>query len=184
MCPMTKNFGGYRKLKSFQVATIIYDLTVEFCKTYLTDRSNLSYRTIDQMIQAARSGMQNISEGYKQQSLAGYIKLTGVARGSLEELLKDYLSYARQNKIEIWEKEKAKREIWEIIKNNSYLPPQPNFPSLPQDPTQAINLLIILIQQANYLIDKLIVSLKEKHTKEGGFTENLLRKRLEYKNRN
>lgn len=141
------------------------------------------------MEQASRSGMQNIPEGHKQQSLSGYIKLTGVARGSLEELLRDYLSYARQNGIEIWDEGKAKREIreigeiWEIIKNNPYLPSQPNFPSLPKDMTHTINLLITLVQQANYLIDKLIISLKEKHTKEGGFNENLLKKRLEYRKR-
>lgn len=139
------------------------------------------------MEQASRSGMQNIPEGYKQQSLAGYIKLSGVARGSSEELLNDYLSYARQHKIEVWDQEKAKREIreigeiWKIIRENPYLPSQPNFPSLPKDLTKAINLLITLIQQANYLIDKLISSLKEKHAKEGGFNENLPKKRLEYR---
>ncbi|MBI2420860.1 MAG: hypothetical protein HYV38_02140, partial [Candidatus Levybacteria bacterium] len=67
------------------------------------------------------------------------------------------------------------------IKKNPALPSQPNFPSLPSDKSKAINLLITLIKQANYLIDRLIESLKEKHTKEGGFNENLLRKRLEYK---
>jgi len=139
------------------------------------------------MDQAARSGMQNIPEGYKQQSLSGYIKLTGVARGSLEELLNDYLSYARQNNLEIWDKDRAKREIgeireiWKIIRNNTTLPSNPHFPSLPIEPSRAVNLLITLIQQANYLIDKLIISLKEKHTKEGGFNENLLKKRLEYR---
>ena len=66
------------------------------------------------MEQAARSGMQNISEGNKQQSLSGYIRLAGVARGSLEELLKDFLAYARQNKIKVWEKERVIREIREI----------------------------------------------------------------------
>ncbi|RJP47635.1 MAG: hypothetical protein C4584_00140 [Armatimonadetes bacterium] len=76
----------------------------------------------------------------------------------------------------------VKREIWGIIRNNPYLPSQPNFPSLPSDLTKAVNLLITLIQQANYLIDKLIESLKEKHTKEGGYNENLLKKRLEYRN--
>ncbi len=176
--------AGYEYLLAYKLTVPIYDLTVEFV------RYNISYksRTVDQMEQAARSGMQNISEGYKQQSLSGYIKLAGVSRGSLEELLNDYLSFSRQNKIEVWDKDKAKREIreigeiWEIIKKNSYLPPQPNFPSLPKNKTHAVNLLITLIQQANYLIDKLIASLKEKHTKEGGFRENLFKKRMEYKN--
>ena len=178
-----KKKAGFEYLLAYKVTVPIYDLTVEFVKKFINYKS----RTRDQMEQAARSGMQNISEGYKQQSLAGYIKLSGVARGSLEELLRDYFSYARQNKIEVWDKYKAKREIreigeiWEIIKNNPYLPPQPNFPMLPTHPTYAVNLLITLIAQANYLIDRLIESLKEKHTKEGGFSENLLKQRLEYK---
>jgi four helix bundle suffix protein len=139
------------------------------------------------MIQAARSGMQNISEGYKQESLKGYIKLSGVARGSLEELLKDYAAYARQHKIEIWEKEEAMgkimeiREIWETIRKNPTLPDSPHFPSLSNHPNHAVNLLITLIHQSNYLIDKLIVSLKKKHMKEGGLTEELYKKRIEYR---
>lgn len=178
-----KKMAGYEYLLAYKVTVPIYDLTMEFVEKYISYKS----RTVDQMQQAARSGMQNIPEGYKQQSLAGYIKLAGVARGSLEELLKDYLSFARQKKLEIWDKEKAKREIreigeiWAIIRKYPYLPSQPNFPSLPQDLTKAVNLLITLIQQANYLTDKLIESLKEKHTKEGGFNENLLRKRLAYR---
>lgn len=180
---MDKKKAGYEYLLAYKITVPTYDLTMEFVKKYIYYKS----RTVDQMEQAARSGMQNIPEGYKQQSLAGYIKLAGVSRGSLEELLKDYLSFARQNKIEVWDKEKAKREIreigdiWEIIKKYPYLPPQPNFPSLPKDLVKAVNLLITLIQQANYLIDKLIESLKEKHTKEGGFNENLFKKRLEYR---
>lgn len=178
-----KKKAGYEYLLAYKLTVPIYDLTVEFVKKYISYKS----RTVDQMEQAARSGMQNISEGYKQQSLAGYIKLSGVSRGSLEELLNDYLSYARQNKIEIWEKERAKSEIreigiiWEILKKTPCLPTSPNFPNLPTDLTKTVNLLITLIIQANYLIDRLITSLTEKHTKEGGFNENLLKKRLEYR---
>lgn len=178
--------AGYEYLLAYKITVPIYDFTVEFVKKYIDYKS----RTKDQMEQAARSGMQNIPEGHKQQSLAGYIKLVGVSRGSLEELLNDYLSFSRHNKIEVWEKTKSQREIkelreiWEIIRNNPYLPYSPNFPKLPQDPTQAVNLLITLINQANYLIDKLIDSLKEKHTREGGFSENLLKKRMEYRNKN
>lgn len=105
-----KKMAGYEYLLAYKITVPIYDLTMEFVKKYIDYKS----RTKDQMEQAARSGMQNIPEGYKQQSLAGYIKLSGVSRGSLEELLNDYLSYARQNKLEIWDKERAKREIREI----------------------------------------------------------------------
>ena len=114
--------------------------------------------------------------------------MAGVSRESYEELLKDFLSYARQHKIPIWPREEAIREIreigeiWEIIRNNSTLPDSPYFPNLPNQPDQAINLMITLINQANYLTDKLIKSLEEKHAKEGGFNENLLKRRLEYRN--
>lgn len=178
-----KKKAGYEYLVAYKLTVPIYDLTVEFIKRYIDYKS----RTRDQMEQASRSGMQNIPEGYKQQSLEGYIRLAGVSRGSLEELLNDFLSYARQHKIPIWEKDRAIREIreigeiWEIINKNPYLPSQPNFPSLPQDEVKAVNLLITLINQANFFIDKLVFSLKEKHMKEGGFRENLLKNRLEYR---
>lgn len=174
--------AGYEYLLAYKLTVPIYDFTVEFCKRWIDYKS----RTKDQMEQAARSGMQNISEGNKQQSLSGYIKLSGVARGSLEELLNDYLAFARQNKIEVLEKERAIREIgeigkiWDIIKSNPALPSNPNFPNLPSDKALATNLLITLINQANYLLDKLIVSLKEKHMKEGGLSEKLFKARKDY----
>ncbi len=181
-----KKKAGYEYLIAYKLTVPIYDLTIEFCKKYI-DRFS---RTKDQMEQAARSGMQNIPEGYKQQGIKGYIKLSGVSRGSLEELLNDYLSYARQNNILIWSKEKCVGEIreisqiWQRIKNNPTLPDCPNFPSLPDSKVKAVNLMITLIHQANYFIDKLIVSLKEKHMKEGGLTEELYRKRIEYRSKN
>jgi len=178
--------AGYEYLLAYKLAVPIYDLTAEFTAKNISKFS----RTVDQMDQAARSGMQNIAEGNQQESLAGYIKLCGVARGSLEELLNDYLAFARQNKIEIWEKEECLREIgeigviWGIIKKNSALPDNPYFPNIPNDKTRAVNLMITLINQANYLLDKLVASLKEKHMKEGGFNEELYRKRTEYRKNN
>jgi four helix bundle suffix protein len=180
---MTNYKAGYEYLLAYKVTVPIYDLTVEFCDKYVSKFS----RTRDQMTQAARSGMQNILEGNKQQGKKGYIKLSGVARGSLEELLKDYHAHARQNKLEIWEKERVIREIgeigviWGIIKKTPTLPDSPDFPNLPDDPEKAVNLMITLINQANYLIDRLIVSLKEKHMKEGGLTEELYKKRRDYR---
>src|SRR3989304_6844062 len=129
---LAKKAAGYEYLLAYKITIPIYDYTVEFCKRWIDKRS----RTHDQMEQAARSGTMNIAEGYKQESLKGYIKLSGVNRGALEELLKDYLAFARQNKILVWPKEKAIREIgeiWEIIKKNSVLPDNPNFPDLPSD---------------------------------------------------
>lgn len=159
--------AGYEYLLAYKITVPIYDYTTIFVDKYISKFS----RTCDQMVQAARSGMQNISEGYKQESLKGYIKLSGVARGSLEELLKDYVAYARQNQIQIWEKEEAKGKIREIGV----------FPSLPDRSDLAVNFLITLIHQANYLIDKLILSLKDKHMHEGGLTEELYKKRVEYR---
>lgn len=172
--------AGYEYLVGYKLTVVIYDYTIEFVKRWIDYKS----RTKDQMEQAARSGTQNIAEGSKQQSLGGYIKLSGVARGSQEELLKDVLAFARQSKIPIWDKERVIREIseiWEIIKTTPTLPDNPNFPDLPMDKEVAVNLLITLINQANYFIDKLIFSLKEKHKKEGGFNEKLFEERKKYR---
>ncbi len=179
-----KKKAGYEYLLAYKITVPIYDYTVEFCKRYIK-----SFRTKEQMEQAARSGMQNILEGNQQEGMKGYIKLSGIARGSLEELLKDYLAFLRQNKFRIWEIRETKeimelREIWGILKKSPTLSDYPNFPNLPDNPEKAANLMVTLINQANYLIDKLIVSLKEKHMKEGGLTEELYRKRIEYRKRN
>jgi four helix bundle suffix protein len=180
-----KKRAGYEYLLAYKLTVPIYDYTVKFCKKYRTLLS--SQRTFDQMVQAARSGNANIAEGNQQSSLEGYIKLLGVNSASLEELLKDYLSFARQNKIEIWGKEKSIREIreigevWEIIRKTPTLPDSPNFPNLPSDLTKVVNFLITLINQAIYLQKKLKLSLEEKFIKEGGFRENLFKRRMEYK---
>lgn len=93
--------GGYRKLKSFQIAQLVYDVTVRFCDRYIDKRS----RTHDQMVQAARSGVQNIAEGSQVSGTSKKIemKLTNVARASLEELRLDYEDYLRQRNLEKWE---------------------------------------------------------------------------------
>jgi len=178
-----KKTAGYEYLLAYKLTVPIYDYTVEFCNHWINKFS----RTHDQMVQAARSGTQNIAEGHKQESLKGYIKLSGVARGSQEELLKDYQAFARQNRLQVWPSERAKREIreigeiWRILRATPAIPNNPNFPNLPKNKEKAVNLLITLINQANYLIDRLIVSLKEKHKKEGGFTEKLYRTRKQYR---
>lgn len=165
---------GYKYLKTYQLALVIYDLTIEFCKRYISKFS----RTFDQMVQAARSGKQNIAEGYLERSLKGYIKLLGVSRGSFGELLEDYEDSARQRKIPIWEKDKARdiREIREMREKSK--PDNPYIPNLPDNPELAVNLLLTLINQENYLLDRQIASLEEKFIREGGYTENLFRKRL------
>lgn len=169
-----KKLVGYKYLKSYQLATIIYDLDIEFCNRYISRSS----RTHDQMVQAGRSGKQNIAEGYLEKSLKMYIKLASVARGSLGELLEDFEDYARQHRIELWPLEKVRvmREIREIREKST--PSSPYIPNLPDNPTRAVNLLITLINQANYLLDRQILSLEEKFVREGGYSEKLHARRL------
>src|SRR5512133_1194165 len=99
--------GGYRKLKSFQVAQLAYDVTVRFCDRYIEKRS----RTHDQMVQAARSGVQNIAEGSQASgtSKKTELKLTNVARASLEELKLDYEDFLRQNQMTLWSSDDFRR---------------------------------------------------------------------------
>ena len=182
---------GYEYLAAYKLTVVIEDYTIEFCRRCKSpdfpDYPDLpSYRSHDQWIQAARSGSRNLPEGYLQQGKKGYIKLGGVSRGSLEELLKDVVAYARQHRLAIWPKEKARNireigEIWEIIRKYPVLPDNPNFPDLPDNPEVTVNLMITLINQANYLIDKLINSIKEKHRREGGLTEELYQARKNYR---
>lgn len=165
---------GYKYLKSYHLATIIYDLTVQFCDQNISKFS----RTHDQMVQAARSGKQNIAEGYLEKSLKMYIKLAGVARGSLGELLEDYEDFARQKKILVWPIDKAKTisYIREIREKSS--PDIPYIPDFPKDLEVGVNLMITLINQANFLLDRLTLSLEEKFVREGGYSEKLFQKRL------
>src|SRR3990172_6578520 len=105
--PLIPKHGGYRKLKSFQVAQLVYDVTVRFCDRYIERRS----RTRDQMVQAARSGVQNIAEGSQASgtSTKSELKLTNVARASLEELRLDYEDFLRQRGLPLWDKNDPRR---------------------------------------------------------------------------
>lgn len=169
--------AGYEYLLAYKISVPIYDYTVVFCKKYRNLLS--SHRTFDQMVQASRSGTTNIAEGNQQASLEGYIKLTGVNRASLEELLKDYLAFARQNTIPIWGRDETVRkvkevgEVWEILKKTPTLPDFPNFPNLPDSLPESVNLMITLVNQAIYLQKRLQQSLEEKFVEKGGFRENL-----------
>src|SRR5438105_1765231 len=99
--------GGYRKLKSFQIAELAYDVTVRFCNKYIDRKS----RTHDQMVQAARSGVQNIAEGSQASgtSKKTELKLTNVARASLEELRLDYEDFLRQRRLMLWPRDDPRR---------------------------------------------------------------------------
>ncbi len=175
--------GGYRNLKSYQTAELIYDLTVEFCNLYVnrtnkTDKANRSCRTADQMVQAARSGKQNIAEGSQASgtSKKTELKLINVARASLEELLLDYEDFLRQKSLLLWGKENAKaREVRSLAykKDKSYR----TYETYLGEPETAANAIICLIHQADYLLDKQLASLGQRFLKEGGFTEKLYKER-------
>lgn len=167
---------GYKTLPFFKQAEIIFDFTVEFVKKYI----NFKSRTRDQMEQAARSGKQNIAEGYLQASVEAKLKLLHVSRGSFEELLNDYQDFLRQHYLPIWELNSTKaKEVRVLVYNpyNNY-----NYYKVYiSSPEPAANCMICLINQTNQLLDTKLRWLKEQFVKQGGFKENLLKERLEYK---
>jgi four helix bundle suffix protein len=175
--------GGYRKLHSFQAAQLVYDATVIFCERFVDKRS----RTHDQMVQAARSGVQNIAEGSMASATSKKteLKLTGVARASLEELLLDYEDYLRQRGLRIWDKNSPEA----LAVRNKYKS-EPSDKSDRSDPydlrnapsEKAANTLICLINQASYLLARQLRTLEQKFLDEGGFTERLYRERQKRRN--
>lgn len=167
--------GGYRKLRSFQCAQLVYDATVVFCDRFIEKRS----RTHDQMIQAARSGVQNIAEGSVASATSKKIelKLTGVARASLEELLRDYEDFLRQRGLRIWAKDSpealAVRRKYQSDLSDSSDP----YRLRTATPEVAANTLICLINQASYLLRRQLQGLERQFLSEGGFAERLYRER-------
>jgi four helix bundle suffix protein len=198
--------GGYRKLKSFQMAQLAYDVTVRFCDRYIEKRS----RTHDQMVQAARSGVQNIAEGSQASgtSKKTELKLTNVARASLEELRLDYEDYLRQRGLALWPpgypalmRFKAKRcatleqvRAWveeerKVRTNTDTHGRTPKKPagsvavresqcrSVPGSPELVANAALSLLNLACCLLDKQIAAQEKTFVEEGGFTERLYRVR-------
>jgi len=168
---------GYKYLSSYILATVIQDLTVKFCQRYIDPKS----RTTDQMIQAARSGKQNIAEGYSVQSLESYIKLLGVAEGSLRELAIDYEDYLRQHQLPTWSKDDPRVKVFRGFRAVWKAPNIPNTPNLPNNPTESANMILTFCQMDTFLIARQLTALKNKFVKNGGFRENLFKKRLEYR---
>lgn len=164
---------GYKNLSTYILATVICDLNVEFISHNIDFRS----RTKDQMEQAGRSGKQNIAEGYTMQSLESYIKLAGVALGSIKELAADYEDFLRQRKLSTWSKNDPRIRVFRAFRAVWKSPNNPNTPNLPKDPEEAANMLLTFCQMETYLLTKQIAALKEKFIQEGGFRENLFRAR-------
>lgn len=170
--------GNYQELLSYQKSEVIYDLTFRFCEKHLKK----SDRTIDQMVQAARSGKQNIVEGSKASGTSKEmeIKLTNVARASLEELLEDYRDYLRVRDLAIWDK--ASKEAQFVRKLGSK--PHTTYETYREfvDTRSAevvANIAICLIHQANYLLDQQIRRLEQDFLKEGGLRERMTKARLQ-----
>lgn len=169
--------GGYKNLKSFQTTTLIYDLSVAFCNSYVKE-----WRMKDQMIQAARSGRQNIAEGSQASgtSKKTEIKLVNVARASLEELLLDYQDFLRQKQLPVWEKDSLKAQQIRALAYTSHRTYKTYSIYLAQ-PETAANALICLIHQASYLLDRQLQALEKQFKQAGGFTERLYNLRFEHR---
>lgn len=184
--PVTEGFipphGGYQDLLAFKKARIVYDATVFFCDRYINKYS----RTHDQMVQAARSGKQNILEGSQASGTSSEteIKLTNVARASLEELLEDYRDYLRVRGHALWAKDSREAMFVRKIgqdKNASYESYRTYFETRPPETTA--NIIICLIHQTNYLLDQLIRRLEKDFLEHGGLKENMFRARLARRDR-
>ena len=189
--------GGYRETCSFQTSTLIYDATVWFCEKFLDPRS----RTVDQMVQAARSGRQNIAEGSRAAATSSQteLRLVNVARASLEELLLDYEDFLRHRHLAQWSPDStealAVRQVPQQFKKNQT--DQSNLSDLTDqarwtlysrwlehaDPAVRANALICLINQANYLLDQQIAALETQFIEGGGYSEQLATARLAERSR-
>lgn len=172
--------GGYRKLRSYRTAEMVYDATVVFCDRFIEKRS----RTHDQMVQAARSGVQNIAEGSMASATSKKteLKLTGVARASLEELLLDFQAFLRQRGLRLWAKDAP--EALAVRKKHRSDRPDASDLSDPYNirtasPEAAANAMICLINQASYLLGRQLQGLEQQFLSEGGFTERLYKARTQ-----
>lgn len=187
--PRLRPSGGYRDLRSFQSATIVYDATVAFCERFIDPRSRL----VDQMVQAARSGRQNIAEGSRASATSSQteLRLVNVARASLDELLLDYEDFLRQRGHRQWAKEDPKaRAVRNIGRQSAGHPSDPSdqsdrSPYSPwldhADPAVRANALICLIHQTNYLLDQQIRALEAQFVEGGGYSEQLAAARIAHR---
>jgi four helix bundle suffix protein len=168
--------GGYRNLKSYQMAEIVYDATVKFCNRFIDPRS----RTHDQMVQAARSGNKNLSEGSQVSGTSKKIelKLVGVARASLEELLGDYKDFLRQRGLPEWGRDHPMSVVvrrMAYMPNRTYKTYSTHIENAPVE--VAANAMLCLVHQTNYLVDQQLQQLERAFLQEGGLTERMYKAR-------
>jgi len=199
-----RNSGGYRTTASFQTATLIYDATVWFCEKFVDSRSRL----VDQMVQAARSGRQNIAEGSRASATSSQteLRLLNVARASLEELLLDYEDFLRQRRLPQWAPDDREAHAVRAVPSSLRRAPEGGGDQTDQtdragragisdltdqeraalyarwlenaDPAIRANALICLIHQANFLLDHQIAALERQFVEGGGYSEQLATARL------
>lgn len=172
--------GNYKELRSYKMSVIIYDATVLFCRRFLEKRD----RTVDQMVQAARSGKQNIIEGSVASgtSKETEIKLTNVARASLEELLEDYRDYIRTHQGALWTKDSVEALFVRRLAHkpdNSYETYREFFET--RTGVVCANIIVCLIHQCNYLLDNQIRRMEKDFTKQGGLKERMSDARRKYR---
>jgi four helix bundle suffix protein len=170
--------GGYRNLLSYQRAEVVYDATVRFCRRYLDRRD----RTVDQMVQAARSGKQNIIEASMASgtSKETEIKLTNVARASLEELKEDYRDFLRLRGFDEWDKNHPYAKRLSALART----PGANYETFRKavdhpDPAIAANAILGLIKITTYLLNQQLRHLEKAFLEEGGLRERMTRARLD-----
>jgi len=204
MSDLIPKHGGYRRLKSFQLAQLVYDVTVRFCDRYVDRRS----RTHDQMVQAARSGVQNIAEGSQASATSKKteLKLTQVARASLEELKLDYEDFLRQRGLAQWERDSPLRQelvdrrcqtadevagwVVEAAAKSGHCGRDGQSGREPAAytestrstrvyPEYSANAALVLLAVVCSLLDRQVASLAADFEDEGGFTERLYRVRTE-----
>ena len=182
MASLLRPSGDYRSLLSYRKAEQIYDLTCYFCKTYLLSRD----RTVDQMIQAARSGKQNIAEGKEAGlvSMETEIKLTNVARASFDELLADYEDFLRVRGCSVWEKD-SREALFVRKKGADKGLDRDYFLELARTrpPEVIANMAICLIFQAKFLLMRQLRFLEGKFLRDGGMRERMSRMRREARGR-
>jgi len=174
--------GGYEDLLSFRKSRIVYDGTVRFCERFLDKRD----RTVDQMVQAARSGKQNILEGCMASATSKEteIKLVNVARASLEELLEDYRDFLRTRGQPLWEKDSREASFVRKLGAKNDVSYESYRTYIDTRPSEIVaNLLICLIHQTNYLLDQQLRALEKAFLAEGGLRERMTRARLEARNK-
>jgi four helix bundle suffix protein len=182
-----RNSGNYRKLYSYQKAEAIYDITRFFCENFLRRGD----RTIDQMVQAARSGKQNIVEGCKASAISAEteIKLIGVAKASLHELHADYEDYLRNLaykdpvKGRLWEEDSVEaKKMYELCKthnNAAFFMPI----VMTRPPETIANIAICLLKHTDFLLFRQMEALEKNFRKDGGLRERMTKVRIEERNK-